>query len=108
MKFDLHGAIVQNTAIKMATFTGMGHACCVFWFHETKSATTVQCTFHTEYGEDPPSRPTIYFWHRTFFESGRSDQHAKSTGRPKFLMPLYNNLKRALPVALRINMTWFL
>ncbi|PSN37712.1 hypothetical protein C0J52_16913 [Blattella germanica] len=52
--------------IKMTAFTGSEHAYCVILFPETQSATIVQCRFRTQYGKDPPSRPTIYSWHQTF------------------------------------------
>ena len=67
----------------MATFTGAERARCVFWFHDTQSATAVQRKFRTEYGREPPSRPTIYSWHQTFVETGCSVRHAKSPGRPQ-------------------------
>ncbi|KDR17427.1 CUG-BP- and ETR-3-like factor 2 [Zootermopsis nevadensis] len=54
----------------MATFTGAERARCVLWFEETKSATMVQRNFRTQYGKDPPSRPTIYSWHKNFVETG--------------------------------------
>ena len=58
--------------LKMATFTGAERAHCVFWFHDTQSATAVQHKFRTEYGREPPSRPTVYSWHQTFVETGCS------------------------------------
>jgi hypothetical protein len=52
-KFVAHGTTVPKTAtasahaveIKMATFTGVERARCMFWFEETKSATRVQRKF---------------------------------------------------------------
>lgn len=67
----------------MVTFTGPERARCVFWFEESKSATTVQRKFRTEYVRDPPSRPTIYEWHKCFLETGCSVRHNKSPGRPR-------------------------
>jgi transposase len=89
-KFDTCGTVVPNTTttsapavvIKMATYTGEERANCVFWFEETKSATQVQREFRTQYRKDPPSRPTIYSWHKTFVETGCSVRHGKSPGRP--------------------------
>ena len=49
--------------IKMVAFTGAESAYCVFLFQETQSATIFQRRFQTQYGKDPPSRPTIYSWH---------------------------------------------
>ncbi|KAG8264715.1 hypothetical protein J6590_004732 [Homalodisca vitripennis] len=59
------------SASDMAAFTGPERASCVFWFEESKSATTVQRNFRTKYAKDPPSRPTIYEWHSCFVETGR-------------------------------------
>ena len=67
----------------MATFTGAERARCVLWLHETNSATSVQRRFRNEFGKDPPSRPTIYSWHKTFVETGCSVRHVKSPGRPR-------------------------
>lgn len=67
----------------MAAFTGAERARCVFLFEETKSATVVQRRFRTQYGKDPPSRPTIYSWHQTFVRTGCSVSHSKATGRPR-------------------------
>ncbi|PNF31024.1 hypothetical protein B7P43_G18027 [Cryptotermes secundus] len=66
----------------MATFTGAERACYVFWFEETKSATQVQRKFHTQYRKEPPSRPTIYSWHKNFVQTGCSACHAKPPGQP--------------------------
>ncbi|KAG8316891.1 hypothetical protein J6590_038631 [Homalodisca vitripennis] len=49
-------------------------ASCVFWFEESKSATTVKRNFRTKYAKDPPSRPTIYETHSCFVETGTSDE----------------------------------
>lgn len=67
----------------MATFTDAECARCVLLFHETNSALSVQRRFHMEYGKDPPSRPTIYSWHKNFVETGCSVRHEKSPGRPQ-------------------------
>ena len=67
---------------KMAAFTGPERASCVFWFEESKSATTVQRNLCTKYTKDPPSRPKIYEWHKCFVETGCSVKHTKSSGRP--------------------------
>ncbi|PNF27089.1 hypothetical protein B7P43_G08552 [Cryptotermes secundus] len=67
----------------MATFTGAERVRCVFWFEETKSATQVQRKFRTQYRKEPPSRPTIYSWHKNFIQTGFSVRHAKSPGRPR-------------------------
>jgi transposase len=67
----------------MATFTCVEHVRYVFWFEETTSATQVQRKFRTQYRKEPPSRPTIYSWHKNFVETGCSVRHAKSPGRPR-------------------------
>lgn len=66
----------------MATFTGAERARCVLLYHETNSATAVQRRFRTEYQKEPPSRPTIYSWHKNFIETGCAVVHSKSPGRP--------------------------
>jgi transposase len=66
----------------MADFIGSERASCVFWFEETKSAIQVQRKFRAQYSKQPPSRPTIYSWHKNFVETGCSVLHAKSSGRP--------------------------
>ena len=48
-----------------------------------RSPTTIQRNFRTVCGKDPSSRPTIYFWHQTFVETGCSVWHAKLTGCPQ-------------------------
>jgi hypothetical protein len=50
----------------MAIFTGPERACSVFWSEETKSATQVERKFRIQYRKEPPSRPTIYSWHKNF------------------------------------------
>uniref|UniRef100_A0A1B6IPZ7 DUF4817 domain-containing protein n=1 Tax=Homalodisca liturata TaxID=320908 RepID=A0A1B6IPZ7_9HEMI len=77
-KFNSRSAVIPSSATasasfvctKMATFTGAERARCVLLFHETNSATSVQRRFRTEYGRDPPSRPSIYSWHKNFVETG--------------------------------------
>jgi hypothetical protein len=77
-KFDQRDNVVPNndTAsapavnIKMVTFTGAESARCVYWFEETESATQVKRKFRTQYSKEPPSRPTIYSWHKNFVETG--------------------------------------
>ncbi|PNF19071.1 hypothetical protein B7P43_G11300 [Cryptotermes secundus] len=67
----------------MATFTGAERAFCVFWFEETKSATQAQRKFCTQHRKEPPSRPTIYSWHKNFVQTRSSVCHAKPPGRPR-------------------------
>ena len=43
---------------------------CVSWFIETKSDTQAQRKYRTKYGTDPPSRPSIYRWHKKFIVTG--------------------------------------
>ena len=43
---------------------------CVSWFIETKSDVQTQRKYRTKYGIDPPSRPSIYRWHKKFIETG--------------------------------------
>ncbi|PNF13977.1 hypothetical protein B7P43_G08668, partial [Cryptotermes secundus] len=52
-------------------------------FKETKSATQVQRKFRTQYRKEPPSRPTIYSWHKNFVQTGCSVRHAKPPGWPR-------------------------
>ncbi|PNF19367.1 hypothetical protein B7P43_G06707 [Cryptotermes secundus] len=61
----------------MATFTGAECARCVFWFEETESATQVQRKFCTQYRKEPPSRPTVYSWHKNFVQTGCSVRLAR-------------------------------
>ncbi|XP_046681621.1 LOW QUALITY PROTEIN: protein ZBED8-like [Homalodisca vitripennis] len=92
-KFDSHSAVVPSSATasasfvrtKMATFTGAERACCVLFFHETNSATSVQRRFRTEYGRVLPSRPSIYSWHKNFVETGCCVRHEKSPCRPQVI-----------------------
>jgi hypothetical protein len=101
---DASGTVVPNTAtasiptveIKMATFTGAEYALCVLWFEETKSATEVQRKFCAQYRKGPPSKPTIYSWHKNFVETGCSMSHAKSPGRPCVSDTTVEQLRRAL------------
>ncbi|KAG8325879.1 hypothetical protein J6590_055776 [Homalodisca vitripennis] len=84
-KFDSRSAVVPSSATasacfvctKMATFTGAERA------HETNSATSIQRRFRTEYRRDPPSRPSIYSWHKNFVEIGCCVRHEESPGRPQ-------------------------
>ncbi|KAG8260407.1 hypothetical protein J6590_097769 [Homalodisca vitripennis] len=90
-KFDSRSALVPSSATvsasfvctKMATLTGAERARCVLLFHETNAATSVQRRFRTEYGRDPPSRPSIYSWHKNFVETGCCVRHEISPGRPQ-------------------------
>ena len=43
---------------------------CVSWFIETKLDVQTQQKYRTKYGKDPPSRPSIYQWHKKFIETG--------------------------------------
>jgi hypothetical protein len=89
-KFDARGTIVPNTAtanaptveILMATFTGAGRTRCVLWFEETKSAAQIEMKVCTRYRKEPPSRPTIYSWHKNFVQPGCSVRDNKSPDRP--------------------------
>ncbi|PNF20647.1 hypothetical protein B7P43_G03034 [Cryptotermes secundus] len=67
----------------MATFTGAERARCVFWFEETKSVTQVRRKFRTQYHKEPPSRPTVYSWHKNFVQTGCSVRLAKPPGRTR-------------------------
>ncbi|KAG8334925.1 hypothetical protein J6590_079841 [Homalodisca vitripennis] len=51
---------LMTVTLNMAAFTGPERASCVFWFDESKSATTFQRNFLTKYAKFPLSRPTIY------------------------------------------------
>ena len=86
MKFRLVQNYTTMSAMgvyfKMADFTGAERAKCVLWYENSQSATTVQRNFRTHYHKRPPTRPTIYSWHRNFIASGCSVTHNKSPGRP--------------------------
>jgi hypothetical protein len=69
--------------IEMATLTGVERALFVFWLEEKKSSTQVERKFRTQYRKEPPSRLTIYSWHKNFLKTGFSVLHAKSPGRPR-------------------------
>jgi hypothetical protein len=72
----------SRSSIKMATFTGVERARCVFWFDATKSTPQVQRRFRIQYRNETPSRSTIDSWHKNFAETGCSVRHAKSPSRP--------------------------
>ena len=55
---------------------------CVTWFIETKSVTTTRRNYQRKYGKVPPSRPSIYRWHKRFVENGTVADGNRS-GRPK-------------------------
>ena len=44
---------------------------CLSWFIETKSDVQTQRNYKTNYGRDPPSRPSIRLWHKKFMETGK-------------------------------------
>lgn len=71
----------QTTAIaKMAT-TEVEKAFCVLEFARSASATDVQRKFRSAYKKDPPSRKTIYAWHKKFVTTGCLCDRVRS-GRP--------------------------
>ena len=55
---------------------------CVTWFIETKSVTKTRRNYQRKYGKVPPSRPSIYRWHKRFVENGTVADGNRS-GRPK-------------------------
>jgi hypothetical protein len=55
---------------------------CVFWLEEKKSSTQVQGKFRFQCRKEPPSRPSIYSWHKNFVDIGFSVRHTESPGRP--------------------------
>jgi hypothetical protein len=69
------GAVLR----KLATFTGPEKAGCVFKFHNTQSAMSIQRYFTTN-GKPAPARKSIYKWHKSFVETGLCEK--KRTGRP--------------------------
>ncbi|PNF26049.1 hypothetical protein B7P43_G06405 [Cryptotermes secundus] len=77
------GVALVGGVVNSALYNGAEHARCVFWFEETKYATHVQRKFCTQYRKEPPSRPTIYSWHKNFVQTGCSVCHAKPLGRPR-------------------------
>jgi hypothetical protein len=59
------------------------------------SATQVQRIFRTQYHKEPPSRPTIYSWHKNVVETRCSVCHAKSCGRACFSDATVEQLKES-------------
>ncbi|GBL70816.1 hypothetical protein AVEN_176180-1 [Araneus ventricosus] len=54
---------------------------CAASFIEIKSDTQVQRNFRTQYGREPPSRPTIRVWYTTFRETS-SVLYKQGAGHP--------------------------
>lgn len=61
-----HWRALYVTPFQNGDFQRPREACCVFWFEETKSATQVLINLHMQHGKEPPSRHTIYTWHKDF------------------------------------------
>ena len=59
-----------NVLINRAKWLLFKRRQCVSWFIETKSDVQTQQKYRTKYGRDPPSRPSIYRWHKKFIETG--------------------------------------
>jgi transposase len=57
-------------------------ASCVLDYAQCKSVTTVQRNFRRRFGKDPPTRKSIYDWHRKFEATGCLCK-GKSPGRPR-------------------------
>ena len=57
-------------------------ASCVLWFHETKSAITVQCNSTQKYQRIPPNVKFIKNWFKKFINTG-SVEDLPRAGRPK-------------------------
>jgi transposase len=57
-------------------------AFCVLDYAQSKSVTTVQRNFRRCFGKDPPSRKSIYDWHRKLETTGCLRQR-KTLGRPR-------------------------
>ena len=55
---------------------------CVSWFIGTKSDVQTQRNYRSQYGRDPPSRPSIRLWHKKFMETGTVFDTRRS-GRPR-------------------------
>jgi hypothetical protein len=49
----------------------VGKAKCVLWFHESRSAVTVQWRFRTVFGREPPTKMSIYKWCKLFDHTAR-------------------------------------
>jgi hypothetical protein len=64
----------------MVTFTGPEKAGCMFKFHDTHSAMSVQQWFTTTHGKPAPPRKSIYMWHKSFVKTGCLCEK-KCTGR---------------------------
>ncbi|GBM49675.1 hypothetical protein AVEN_262475-1 [Araneus ventricosus] len=54
---------------------------CVGWYFESKSIVKVQRNFHTKFNKPPPSRNSIFSWHKKFLETGSVLDKPRS-GRP--------------------------
>jgi hypothetical protein len=78
------GAVLR----KMATFTSPEKARCVFKFHDTQSATSVQrwftttTTTTTTHGKPAPTRKSVYKWHKSFVETGCLCEKKRKGRRP--------------------------
>ena len=55
---------------------------CVSWFIETKSDVQTQQNYRSEYGRNPPSRPSIRLCHKKFMETGTVFDTRRS-GQPR-------------------------
>jgi hypothetical protein len=86
------GAAVTST--KIVELTGAEKAQCVFWIEETRSAMQVQ-RFHTHCNRNPPSRTSVYEWHRNCVCTGCCVTHAKKTGRPSVNNKTGEELRRS-------------
>lgn len=56
------------------------------WFEESKSATTKQSNFPTNYDKNPLSRSIMYQWHKCFVKAECSVRYEKSSARHKNLL----------------------
>jgi hypothetical protein len=62
--------------------TKQENAFCVLDYAQCKSVATVQCNFRRRFGKDPPTRKSIYDWHRKFETTGCL-RKGKSLSRPR-------------------------
>jgi transposase len=69
-------------------------AFCVLDYAQCKSVTTVQRNFRRRFGKDPPTRKSIYNWHRKFETTGCLCK-GKSPGRPCISEENVQRIRRA-------------
>jgi hypothetical protein len=80
IKYDSPVCRQEAITVNMAA-TKQEKAFCVLDYAQCQSVTTVQRNFRRRFGKDPPTRKSIYDWHRKFETTGCLCKK-KSPGRP--------------------------